>query len=193
MPWCCGERRSCLAPVPGSGMPGLRFCACAGAPGGSACPSRSSAVLRWCAADVGSRSFPRSEGGDGWQLDCQSNDCDCCGTRGRAALTRTYLGVSRAAEILGCTQGWLWRLRSEDPDFPAHAVEIHEPKAVFHGWTERSMRAYRTRRTSRHGQRDPRFPRAEVRLLERTRVREGYNETAARDYASQRSPKPWRR
>lgn len=110
---------------------------------------------------MGSRSFPRSEGGDGWQLDCQSNDCDCCGTRGRAALTRTYLGVSRAAEILGCTQGWLWRLRSEDPDFPAHAVEIHEPKAVFHGWTERSMRAYRTRRTSRHGQRgsDARSPR----------------------------------
>jgi hypothetical protein len=94
---------------------------------------------------------PDPQGGDGWPLDWRSIDCNWGGTRGRAALTRTYLGASRAAEILGCTQGWLWRLRSEDPDFPPHAVEIHEPKAVFLGWTERSMQAYHARRRARHG------------------------------------------
>jgi hypothetical protein len=70
---------------------------------------------------------------------------------GSATLARTYLGAGRAAEILGCTQGWLWRLRNEDPDFPGHSVEIHEPKAVFLGWTERSIRAYRVRRSARQG------------------------------------------
>jgi predicted DNA-binding transcriptional regulator AlpA len=70
---------------------------------------------------------------------------------GRATLTRTYLGAGRAAEILGCTQGWLWRLRNEDPDFPSHGVEIHEPRAVFLGWTERSMLAYQARRSARQG------------------------------------------
>jgi hypothetical protein len=75
--------------------------------------------------------------------------------RGRAALTRTYLGAGRAAELLGCTQGWIWRLRSEDPDFPGHAVEIHEPKTVFYGWTEQSMRAYRQRRLARQGRPGP--------------------------------------
>jgi len=72
-------------------------------------------------------------------------------TRRRRALTRTYLGASRAAEVLGCTQGWLWRLRSQDPDFPAHSVEIHEPKAAFLGWTEKSIHAYDERRRARHG------------------------------------------
>lgn len=70
---------------------------------------------------------------------------------GRAALTKTYLGAGRAAEIQGCTQGWLWRLRSEDPDFPGHSVEIREPRAIFLGWTEEAMRAYRARRRSRRG------------------------------------------
>jgi predicted DNA-binding transcriptional regulator AlpA len=74
-------------------------------------------------------------------------------TKGRGALTRTYLGASRAAEILGCTQGWLWRLRSQDPDFPGHSIEIHEPKAVFVGWTEQSIRAYDARRRARQGRR----------------------------------------
>jgi hypothetical protein len=59
--------------------------------------------------------------------------------------------VGRAAEILECTQGWLWWLRNEDPDFPGHSVEIHEPKAVFLGWTERSMHAYQARRSARQG------------------------------------------
>jgi hypothetical protein len=45
----------------------------------------------------------------------------------------------------------LWRLRSEDPDFPPAAVEIHEPRAVFLGWTQRSMQSYRARRLARHG------------------------------------------
>jgi len=72
-------------------------------------------------------------------------------TRRRRALTRTYLGASRVAEALGCTQGWLWRLRSQDPDFPGHSVEIHEPKASFLGWAEKSIRSYDTRRRSRHG------------------------------------------
>jgi predicted DNA-binding transcriptional regulator AlpA len=72
-------------------------------------------------------------------------------TRRRRALTRTYLGASRAAEVLGCTQGWLWRLRSQDPDFPPHSLEIHEPKAIFLGWTEQSIHAYDTRRRARHG------------------------------------------
>jgi hypothetical protein len=53
--------------------------------------------------------------------------------------------------MLGCTQGWLWHLRNEDPDFPGHSVEIHEPKAIFPGWTEKSMRAYRARRRARQG------------------------------------------
>ncbi len=69
----------------------------------------------------------------------------------RPALARIYLGAGRAAEVLGCTQAWLSRLRSEDPDFPDHAVEIHESKAVFLGWLERSVVAYRDRRHSRQG------------------------------------------
>jgi hypothetical protein len=69
----------------------------------------------------------------------------------RPALARTYLGAGRVAEALGCTQTWLWHLRSEDPDFPDHAVEVHEPKAVFLGWLERSVVAYRQRRRLRGG------------------------------------------
>jgi hypothetical protein len=72
-------------------------------------------------------------------------------TRRRGALTRTYLGASRAAEVLGCTQGWLWRLRSQDPDFPGHSVEIHEPKVTFLGWTKQSIHAYDARRRARGG------------------------------------------
>jgi hypothetical protein len=76
----------------------------------------------------------------------------------RQALARIYLGASRVAEALGCTQTWLARLRSEDPDFPAHAVEIHEPKAVFLGWPERSIIAYRQRRHARQGRPGPARP-----------------------------------
>lgn len=72
-------------------------------------------------------------------------------SRRRPALARTYLGAGRVAEALGCTQAWLSHLRSEDPDFPGHTVEIHEPKAVFLGWLERSVMAYRQRRRSRGG------------------------------------------
>jgi hypothetical protein len=121
----------------------------------SVCPGRSSTEHPWSAAGVGNPSFPRPEGGDQRSLDCRFNDCNRCGTRGRAALARTYLGVSRAADILGCTQGWVWRLRSEDPDFPGHSVEIHEPRTAFLGWTEKSLQAYRTRRRSRHGRPGP--------------------------------------
>ena len=126
----------------------------------SAYPGLSSKALRWSAAAVEHPFFPASSGGDPCPLHCRSNECNCSLTRRRGALTRTYLGASRAAEILGCTQGWLWRLRSQDPDFPGHSVEIHEPRAVFLGWTEQSIRAYAARRRSRHGRPgDARSPR----------------------------------
>src|SRR6266540_1223055 len=66
-------------------------------------PGRSSKALRWSAAAVERRFFPASSGGDPCPLHCRSNECNRGLTRGRGALTRTYLGASRAAEILGCT------------------------------------------------------------------------------------------
>jgi hypothetical protein len=47
-------------------------------------------------------------------------------------------------------------LRSEDPDFPSPGVEIHEPQAVFPGWSERSIKAYGKRRQARGGRPGPR-------------------------------------
>jgi hypothetical protein len=42
-------------------------------------------------------------------------------------------------------------LRGQDRDFPGYNVEIHEPKATFYGWTEKSIQAYDARRRARHG------------------------------------------
>jgi hypothetical protein len=112
-------------------------------------------VTQWSAAGAASHSFPRPAACEKSQLDCRSDDYNCHETRGRVALARTYLGVSGAAEALGCTQGWLWRLRSEDPDFPTPSVEIHEPRAVFPGWSQRSIQAYGKRRRARGGRPGP--------------------------------------
>jgi hypothetical protein len=57
-----------------------------------------------------------------------------------------YFGVAAFAQALGRSAARVWQYEQNDPDFPAHAVELVERKGVRKGWREVDVIAYRDHR-----------------------------------------------
>jgi predicted DNA-binding transcriptional regulator AlpA len=62
-----------------------------------------------------------------------------------------YLGVAAFAQALGRSAARVWQYEQNDPEFPAHAVELVERKGIRKGWREADVLAYRDHRQQETG------------------------------------------
>jgi predicted DNA-binding transcriptional regulator AlpA len=69
----------------------------------------------------------------------------------RARAVQRYLGVAAFAQALGRSAARVWQYEQNDPDFPAHAVELVERKGIRKGWREADVIAYRDHRQQEAG------------------------------------------
>jgi predicted DNA-binding transcriptional regulator AlpA len=127
-------------------------------------------------------------------------------------VAERYLGVAAVALLLDRDPSLIYRLRHEDERFPAHAVEIIEPKGARKGWREADVIAYRdgeppsdhtphrylgvaafaevlgrsAARVWQYEQKDPDFPAHAAELVERKGIRKGWLEADVIAYREHR-------
>ena len=127
-------------------------------------------------------------------------------------MVERFLGVAAVALLLDRDPSLIYRLRHEDGRFPAHAVEIVEPKGARKGWREADVTAYRdgappsehspqrylgvasfadalgrsAARVWQYEQKDPDFPAHAVELVERKGIRKGWREADVIAYREHR-------